>query len=133
MYLPMTVHERSRLSRWRIGWLPGKPQACRNCNQVNTLTTQLHVIQCFQICENIDMDIHSFLNTLPKYPPSSITEKFYWTTRWTVLQQFLFNLETICLPPDEPINPASYTDQSPFVAWINGSPRLTTPFALTLS
>ncbi|KAI8636363.1 hypothetical protein BD408DRAFT_355829, partial [Parasitella parasitica] len=28
MYLPMTVHERSRLIRWRMGWLPGKPQAC---------------------------------------------------------------------------------------------------------
>ncbi|CEP14483.1 hypothetical protein [Parasitella parasitica] len=127
----MSVHERSRLIRWRMGWLPGKPQACRNCNQINTLTTQQHAIICFQINENIDMNIHSFLNMIPKHPPRSAAQKFYWTTRWTVLQQFLFNLEAICLPPDEPINPASYTDQSPFVAWINGSSRLTTPLVLT--
>ncbi|CEP08687.1 hypothetical protein, partial, partial [Parasitella parasitica] len=130
MYLPMTVHERSRLIRWRMGWLPGKPQACRNCNQIDNLTTQLHVTICFQICENLDMDIHAFLNSLPKSPPRSSAAKSYWRNHWIVLQQFLFNLESICLPPDEPIDPATYTDQSPFVAWVNGSSpsSTTTPF-----
>ncbi|CEP15029.1 hypothetical protein [Parasitella parasitica] len=132
MYLPMTVHERSRLIRWRMGWLPGKPQACRNCNQINNLTTQLHVIICFQICENLDMDIHAFLNLLPKSPPRSSADKSNWKNRWIVLQQFLFNLESICLPPDKPIDSATYTGQSPFVAWFKGSsPSSTTTPTLT--
>ncbi|CEP07591.1 hypothetical protein [Parasitella parasitica] len=132
MYIPMTVHERSRLIRWRMGWLPGKPQACRNCNQINNLTTQLHVTICFQICENLDMDIHAFLNSIPKSPPRSPADKFYLQNRWIVLQQFLFNLESICLPTDEPIDRTTYTEQSPFIAWINGSSpssTTTTPFA----
>lgn len=121
MYLPMTIYERSRLIRWRMGWLPGKPQACRNCNQLNTLTTQQHVVACFQVNENLNMDIHQLLNRLPTSPPKSKAAKFYWTTHWIVLQQFLFNLESICLPLDETINPDSYTDNSPFISWINNT------------
>ncbi|CEP13041.1 hypothetical protein [Parasitella parasitica] len=34
MYLPMTVHERSRLIRWRMGWLSGKPQACPKARSI---------------------------------------------------------------------------------------------------
>ncbi|KAG2189607.1 hypothetical protein INT46_001803, partial [Mucor plumbeus] len=121
MYLPMTNHERSRLLRWRMGWLPGKPQACRNCNQLNTLTTQHHVVACYQINENLNSEINAFLNTLPRLPPTSSAAKFYWKTHWIVLQQFLFNVEAICLPPDEVINPDSYTDHSPFIDWVNNS------------
>ncbi|EPB80977.1 hypothetical protein HMPREF1544_12332 [Mucor circinelloides 1006PhL] len=127
MYIPMTVHERSRLLRWRMGWLPGKPQQCRHCNQPNSYTTQHHVVTCFQINENLDSDIHAFLNRLPCLPPKTKPAQFYWTTHWIVLQQFLFNLEAICLPPDEIINPDSYTNNSPFIAWIHNRPHIPTP------
>lgn len=69
MYIPMTVHEQSRLLRWRMGWLPGKPQQCRNCNQPNSYTTQHHVVACFQINKKLNAGIHAFLNRLPCLPP----------------------------------------------------------------
>lgn len=97
MYIPMTVHERSRLLRWRMGWLPGKPQQCRNCNQPNSYTTQHHVVACFQINENLNSDIHAFLNRLSCSPPRTKLAQFYWANHWIVLQQFLFSLEaTLC-------------------------------------
>lgn len=117
MYIPMTIFERSRLLRWRMGWLPGKPKPCTNCNRINALTTRSHVNECFQIDANLNMYIDSFLNKLPSTPPKSSAYKFFLKTRWIVLSDFLFQLESICLPPDEIINPDSSNNQ-PFIDWI---------------
>ncbi|KAI7864460.1 uncharacterized protein EV154DRAFT_397425, partial [Mucor mucedo] len=117
MYIPMTIFERSRLIRWRMGWLPGKPKPCTNCNRINALTTRSHVNECLQIDANLNMYIDSFLNKLPSTPPKSSAYKFFLKTRWIVLSDFLFQLESICLPPDEIINPDSSNNQ-PFIDWI---------------
>ncbi|KAG2190955.1 hypothetical protein INT47_005772, partial [Mucor saturninus] len=117
MYIPMTIFERSRLIRWRMGWLPGKPKPCTNCNRNNTLTTRSHVNECFQIDANLNMHIDAFLNKTPSSPPKSAATKFFLKTRWIVLSDFLYQLESICLPPDEIINPDS-ADHQPFIDWI---------------
>ncbi|KAG2202299.1 hypothetical protein INT47_010747 [Mucor saturninus] len=117
MYIPMTIFERSRLLRWRMGWLPGKPKPCTNCNRINALTTLSHVNECLQVDANLNMYIDSFLNKLPSTPPKSSAYKFFLKTRWIVLSDFLFQLESICLPPDEIINPDS-ADHQPFIDWI---------------
>jgi len=60
-------------------------------------------------------------------PPKTKHAQFYWTTYWIVLQQPISSWEAICLPPDETINPDSYTKNSPFIAWIHNRPYIPTP------
>jgi hypothetical protein len=125
MYIPMTIFERSRLIRWRMGWLPGRPKPCINCNDPNARTTRPHVTACFSINENLNMYIDSFLNILPTKPPKSKAKKFFFKTRWIVLSEFLYNLESICLPDGEIINPDS-GDNTPFLEWISQDPTTIT-------
>lgn len=46
LYLPMTSRERSRLLRWRMGWLPSKPIACV-CGDDHT--SRRHLYTCLML------------------------------------------------------------------------------------
>ncbi|KAG2192983.1 hypothetical protein INT47_010365 [Mucor saturninus] len=129
MYIPMTIFERSRLLQWRMGWLPGKPKPCTNCNRINALTTRSHVNECLQVDANLNMYIDSFLNKLPSTPPKSSAYKFFLKTRWIVLSDFPYQLESIYLPPDEIINP-DFADYPPFIDWIYSRSNSTPPSIL---
>jgi hypothetical protein len=125
MYIPMTIFERSRIIRWRMGWLPGRPKPCKNCNNPTSSTTPSHVTSCFQINENLNYEINTLLNMLPKSPPKTATKKTFWKSKWIILSQFLYNVEKICLPDPEEINPDS-ADNTPFLNWISKpAPRTT--------
>ena len=75
-FLPMSSRERSRLLRWRMGWLPGKPIQCTNCN--NNRTSRHHLIECLDIAYQLDLPpdarpnpIDHLLNKLPRKPPKN--------------------------------------------------------------
>ncbi|KAI9250928.1 hypothetical protein BDA99DRAFT_425116, partial [Phascolomyces articulosus] len=70
LWLPMTPKDRSRVVRWRIGFLPGKPVQCW-CQRDGALTAISHLMECF--C------VHSLLGvpiTITIDPISYILNKF---------------------------------------------------------
>ncbi|KAG2207427.1 hypothetical protein INT45_012966, partial [Circinella minor] len=83
LWLPMTTKERSRVVRWRIGFLPGKPVPCW-CHRDGALTTTTHLIECFhlhailEVPDTATIDPISFvLNKLPKKPPKEQRHQQY--------------------------------------------------------
>jgi hypothetical protein len=46
LYLPMSLHSRSRLRRWRMGWLSARPIACR-CGAPHA--SRSHLILCLDV------------------------------------------------------------------------------------
>lgn len=86
----MTHIERSRLIRWRLGWLPGgQPKPC--IYHPSELLTQKHAIRCLHMHRRLQMphsiaDPLSFLlNQLPmvkRRPPSTQRDRYtVWFTR----------------------------------------------------
>ena len=109
MYVPMTTYERSRVLRWKMGWLPGKPKPCRNCNMINTLTSRTHLTTCLRIHVRLQLPIilispiDYILNTLPTKPVLHHGKKHYWERVWPMVCQLLFEIEQLCLPPDDEV------------------------------
>ncbi|KAI7873535.1 hypothetical protein K492DRAFT_115027, partial [Lichtheimia hyalospora FSU 10163] len=69
LFLPMTARERSRLLRWRMGWLPGKPIQCI-CGEDHT--SRRHLYTCLDVAARLHISptispnpIDHFLNKLP--------------------------------------------------------------------
>jgi hypothetical protein len=50
LLVPMTRRERSRLLRWRLGWLPGKPRACL-CGIDHT--SRRHLMECQLLSQHL--------------------------------------------------------------------------------
>ena len=123
MYVPATRSERSRLLRWRMGWLPGKPRPCQ-CGTNHT--SRRHLVQCPEIP-------HALWQALPSSPPNqhpldfAITSLPFSTTvpppYWQPLLKLLRQIDQICLPntsfPEEPqpgalwLCPPSHSERSP--------------------
>ncbi|KAG2220875.1 hypothetical protein INT45_004043 [Circinella minor] len=87
--LSMTYYQRSRLLRWRLGWMPnGRPDVpCNNCNNQNHLSRQ-HVIYClnahirFKVPYVVIDPISFKLNALPKNQPCNLNKRRYWINLW---------------------------------------------------
>jgi hypothetical protein len=109
--VPATRRERSRLIRWRIGWLPGKPKPCP-CGQDHT--SPRHIALCLFLPRALweclpppspgNNPIDAALNLIPGPLRSA-------PTFWSALLQLLFQVEQLCLTEeithDEP-SPGSY-------------------------
>ncbi|KAI9250224.1 hypothetical protein BDA99DRAFT_445269, partial [Phascolomyces articulosus] len=115
LWLPMTTRERSRVVRWRIGFLPGKPTRCW-CARDNCLTTIAHLTACFhlhlelEVPPNSNIDPISYvLNKLPKNPPKEPHRQEYWSRIWPKLCTILYNIDSFC-HPDEDFTPSKDLD-----------------------
>ncbi|KAG0803727.1 hypothetical protein G6F29_008722 [Rhizopus arrhizus] len=118
LWLPMSNTERSRIDRWRLGWLPGGvPKPC--IYHPNDMFTKSHAIWCLHMHRRLQMpltvpDPLSFLiNKLPnkrKLKPSSSSAPkasifSAWTVRWPAMCLILFELDYLHhgeLPPETP-------------------------------
>lgn len=119
LWLPMSSAERSRVVRWRLGWLPGGvPKAC--IYHPHNMFTRSHAIWCLHMHRRLQMpltepDPLSFLlNKLPtkrekrsssviRHGPSLALTA--WTVRWPTICQLLFELDYLHheqIPPDTP-------------------------------
>ncbi|CAO0793330.1 unnamed protein product [Mucor circinelloides] len=98
----MTPVERSRLIRWRLGWLPGGlPKPC--IYHPFELLTKTHATECLHIHRRLYMprsvaDPLSFLlNMLPasrKKPTDKNRSKHIaWSFRWPIICQILHELD----------------------------------------
>ena len=131
VFLPMTYRQRSRLIRWRLGWMPnGRPDVtCNNCNNQNHLSRQ-HVIYCLNAhirlkVPYVVLDPISFkLNALPKSRPHNPNKRRYWINFWNQLTQLMFDIDALChgndiFEPDPIINKTTNND---FVLWLEHRP-----------
>ncbi|KAG0785673.1 hypothetical protein G6F21_009103 [Rhizopus arrhizus] len=115
LWLPMTYAERSRVIRWRLGWLPGGiPQPC--IYHPNIMLTRSHATECLHMHRRLQMprtevDPLSFLlNQLPNkrkelMSPNANSKNPAWTVRWPAICQILFELDYMHhgkLPPESP-------------------------------
>ncbi|KAG0862800.1 hypothetical protein G6F16_012267 [Rhizopus arrhizus] len=119
LYVPATRAERSLLVRWRLGWLPGKPEDCP-CGRDRR--SRRHFLEC-------DL-IPSFLwSDLPRCPPGSYPIDFALSSLplgrsarcppwWSSLLLMLWLIQRLCRPDRNlPI------DSSPGASWYSSSSR----------
>ncbi|KAG1055422.1 hypothetical protein G6F43_002625 [Rhizopus delemar] len=106
LWLPMTSIERSRVIRWRLGWLlGGVPKPC--IYHPTDMLTRSHAIWCLHMHQRLQIpstepDPLSFLlNKLPTKrknsalaaPKPSSSTLSAWTVRWLTICQILFELD----------------------------------------
>jgi hypothetical protein len=110
LLVPATRRERSRLLRWRLGWLPGKPRDCR-CGTDHT--SRRHLMECPLLPQHLwqqlpyPSDGSNHLDYAISQIPASIhTPPAYWPALLTILHL----IDQMCLQegtlPAEP-NPGS--------------------------
>lgn len=124
MYLPMHSTERSRLIRWRMGWLPGRPTPCKNCYMLfNNTTTRNHLTKCLQIHNIfhtpiiIISPIDHFLNTLPAIKPTNKIKRQQIINKWNLLTPLLYKIEELCHVSEDEMN-SDPEEVSPFITWL---------------
>jgi hypothetical protein len=100
MYLPASRADRSRLIRWRMGWLPGKPKPCP-CS-LGDHTSRRHLLEC----PNIPADLWLSLPV----PPGSVHRLDYVLSQlplspkqqcpryWVDLCTILWHIDQLCNP-----------------------------------
>jgi hypothetical protein len=91
LYLPATRTDRSRLLRWRMGWLPGKPHDCV-CTSDRTSRRHFTKHECSAIPGNIwnempqpPPDVHPIDFAINMLPTDSNTYSLYWPALLTLL------------------------------------------------
>ncbi|KAG1445310.1 hypothetical protein G6F56_009960 [Rhizopus delemar] len=117
LYVPATRAERSLLVRWRLGWLPGKPEDCP-CGRDRR--SRRHFLEC-------DL-LPAFLwSDLPRCPPDAYPIDFAINSLplgrsstcppwWSSLLLLLWHIQRLCAPTrDFPI------DSSPGSSWFSRS------------
>ncbi|KAG0794063.1 hypothetical protein G6F21_003144 [Rhizopus arrhizus] len=107
----MTCSERSRVLRWRLGWLPGgKPKECifhpsHNWSRRHAFDC-LHVHHRLYLPRSIEDSISFLLNLLPLHKPRP-TASHSWFILWPILCTILHELDYYfhdeCPPP--PVDP----------------------------
>ncbi|KAI9249700.1 hypothetical protein BDA99DRAFT_542008 [Phascolomyces articulosus] len=100
----MSPKDRSRVVRWRIGFLPGKPVQCW-CQRDGALTTISHLMECFCVHPLLDVPITMtidpisyILNKFPKNPPQQQNQKEYRSRIWSLICSLLFDIDNCCHP-----------------------------------
>jgi hypothetical protein len=137
LYLPMSLHSRSRLRRWRMGWLPGRPIACR-CGTPHA--TRSHLILCLDVARRLDLPVDAQPNPidhfLNRFLPvrknrlhSPLTaDEMHLCKYWPTLLVIMCEIDQICLP-DEDFSAASLDHRSDLLLdWYSHRewPRITT-------
>ncbi|KAG1439652.1 hypothetical protein G6F56_012224 [Rhizopus delemar] len=117
LYVPATRMERSLLVRWRLGWLPGKPEDCP-CG--HDRRSRRHFLECDLIpaflwsdlprCSPDVYPIDFAMNSLPRGRSAACPP---W---WSSLLLMLWHIQRLCAPNrDFPI------DSSPGSSWSSRS------------
>ena len=97
LWLLMTCAERSRVLRWRLGWLLGcKPKECifhpyHNWSRRHAFDC-LHVHHRLYLPRSIEDPISFLLNLLPLHKPRPIASHS-WFTLWPILYTILHELD----------------------------------------
>ncbi|KAG1207887.1 hypothetical protein G6F35_010928 [Rhizopus arrhizus] len=102
LWLPMSYIERSRLIRWRMGWLPGgRPKPC--IYHPHDLLTRSHANSCLHIHHRLLMPstvsdpLSYLLNLLPtsrkKHTIQPRSKYSAWFIRWPIICQILHELD----------------------------------------
>ncbi|CEP20197.1 hypothetical protein [Parasitella parasitica] len=113
LWLSMTCSERSRVVRWRLGWLPGgKPKEYILHPGHNW--SRRHVHECLSVHDrlylprSIEDPISFLLNLLPLHKPRP-TDHHNWVVLWPILCTILHELDYYfhdeCPPP--PVDPGA--------------------------
>jgi hypothetical protein len=137
LYLPMSLHSRSRLRRWRMGWLPARPIAC-HCGAPHA--TRSHLILCLDVARRLDLPVAAqpnpidhFLNRFLPVRKNRLhsplkAEEMHLCKYWPTLLVIMCEIDQICLP-DEEFSDASLDHQSDLLLnWYSHRewPRITT-------
>ena len=112
LFVPCNRTERSRLVRWRLGWLPGRPEPCV-CNR--DTTSRNHFIDCDAVPFSYWMDLppcphdqHPIDFAITSLPSSRSAACPLW---WPALLAILRCIEMACHPskvfPSDP-SPGSF-------------------------
>ncbi|KAF7721766.1 hypothetical protein EC973_004160 [Apophysomyces ossiformis] len=108
LYLPATRMERSRLIRWRMNWLPGRPKDCACSSRCQT--TRNH----FRVCPKIPTSLWCQLPTTdpPNHPIDVAITSLPKSSRscpryWPALLEILWIIEGLCNPDGD------YADEPP--------------------
>ena len=112
LVLPMSVWERSRLLRWKMGWLPARPVPCR-CGHPHA--SRNHLLSCLSVASRLGVAVDAqpnpldfVLNQLPRLPsaPSPNDQRhsvslLRWSTWWPTICSIMLDMDMICLPDVE--------------------------------
>ncbi|KAG0861981.1 hypothetical protein G6F16_012882 [Rhizopus arrhizus] len=125
LYLPASRADRSRLIRWRMGWIPGKPAPC-SCGLGDTSRSHLMVCTlvpsalwcCLPVPppDYVGHHIDYVLNLLP------VSASARCPPFWSALCQILCHFDKIC-HPDIEYNSSSLPGQ----VWIDKSSAAAVP------
>ncbi|KAG1038994.1 hypothetical protein G6F43_012604 [Rhizopus delemar] len=129
LFVPMSNHERSRIRRWRMGWLPGRPIPCR-CGAPHA--SRRHLLFCLSASRRLvgaspgnNNPLDFVLNLIPRKPPSSSTINSYsvtrWSTWWPALSSLLLEIDIICHPDEEFTGDSLDVSGSIFLTWLHSA------------
>ncbi|KAG1390509.1 hypothetical protein G6F60_012959 [Rhizopus arrhizus] len=119
LYVPASRADRSRLIRWRMGWLPGDP---RPCACLFGHTTRAHLMVCPQVpsalwcclpfpsAGSTELHIDYLLSLLPVSPSARCPP--FWVSLCTILWHF----DQLCNPDGDYTN-----DPPPGLLWYERS------------
>jgi len=130
LYLPMSVFDRSRLVRWRMGWLPARPVPCR-CGASHA--SRNHLLECLGVAslllfsdifpgaDYLPNPLDFWLNQLPPKKPSAsklVSSLSFWSRCWPVILQIFLDIDIICHPDAEFTGKALDTSGSALLEWM---------------
>ncbi|KAI7870879.1 uncharacterized protein EV154DRAFT_581112, partial [Mucor mucedo] len=110
LQLPMTTFERSRLLRWRMGWLPARRVPCSRCDHHHA--SRNHLVDCLRVAEKFNIaptsspnPLDYIINQLPKWSSLSPSIKrqqthtyHRWLFWWPILSDIMLEIDQICQP-----------------------------------
>ncbi|KAI8327975.1 hypothetical protein BC941DRAFT_364235 [Chlamydoabsidia padenii] len=114
---PMLRTHRSRLIRWRLGWMTGGIPKSYACGQA---LSKQHIIQCFNLHSRLSVSndhpdpLSHVLNQFPTRPRSKTIIK-KWRKYWPIITTILLALELLQHPHhiERPTQP-----DDPFLTWL---------------
>ncbi|KAI8875143.1 hypothetical protein K501DRAFT_135375, partial [Backusella circina FSU 941] len=109
IFLLISVYARSRLLRWRMGWLPARPVRCSRCDAEHS--SRNHLIGCLDVARRLGVSIMTAPNPLDYFLNKYLPEKknklmtmplsaddVHLYRYWPALNTIMFEIEQICLP-----------------------------------
>ncbi|EPB87869.1 hypothetical protein HMPREF1544_05276 [Mucor circinelloides 1006PhL] len=131
LYLPMSVFDRSRILRWRMGWLPARPVPCR-CGASHA--SRNHLLECLGVAslllfsdifpgaDYLPNPLDFWLNQLPPKKPSASklvsSLSFCDCTDDGEPLNDLLDIDIICHPDAEFTGKALDTSGSALLEWM---------------
>jgi hypothetical protein len=138
LYLPMSDYARSRLRRWRMGWLPARKVGCPRCGAGHA--SRNHLIACLDVARRLGVPASSRPNPLDFFLNTYLPEKkvrlniplspdeLLLCQHWPVLCAILSEIEQICLPDEDFTLRSDDSDSYKLINWYRHRewPRITT-------